>query len=233
MISLNARAAAHALAIAGAITAGTAAHAGTYNVTVSEGVTNGQGFDTAAGNPFTGPGIASATFNFTGPISFDNTASQNGPGAGGDLNSAFGFSATNIGNYAGSGSVTYGGQQVANYASLTSFLASSGSASGFAYGSYYTFDLGTLAAGTILSVFHDDGISVFEGGNQVGTSVSGPTSATNDVVDISNTGDVVLRYARENGTPSVLEVGVPEPVSWAVFAIGLAGLFSLRRPKRA
>ena len=233
MFASKTRAATHAAAVMVAIAAGTTAHAGTYNVTVSEGVTNGQGFDTAAGNPFTGPGNAAATFSYTGPLNFDNTSSQNGPGTTGDLNSAFGFSTSNIAKYSGSGAVTYGGQQVANYASLTSFLASSGSASGFAYGSYYTFDLGTLAAGTILSVFHDDGISVFEGGTQVGTSVSGPTTATNDVVDITKTGDVVLRYARENGTPSILQVGVPEPVSWAVFAIGLAGLFSLRRTKRA
>ena len=210
-----------------------AARAGTYAVTVSEGLTGGSGFDTANGNPFSGANTASATFNYTGALNFNNTTSQNNPGPGGDLNSAFGFSTTNIGNYSGHGTVVNGSQPIADYTSLSSFLGSSGSASGYTYGSYYTFDLGTLAGGTILSVLHDDGISVFQGGKQVGTSVSGPTSATSDVIDVTSSGDTILRYARENGTPSILDVAVPEPTSWAVLGLGLAGLWSLRRAKRA
>lgn len=62
-----------ALLVAGAIAAtGVAAHAdilpSSYSVSVSEGLTNGNGFDTANGNPFT-PGAAntaSATFTYTG-----------------------------------------------------------------------------------------------------------------------------------------------------------------------
>lgn len=229
------------LAAAALLSTSLAAHAGTisgtYNVTVSEGVTGGTGFDTASGNPFSGANTASATFSYTGPIVFDNTAAQNGPGATGDLNSAFGFSTSNISAYAGSGSVTYGGAAVANYNTVGNFLASSGSASGFTYGSYYTFDLGTLSAGTILTVTHDDGISIFQGGAQVGSSVSGPTSQTTDTIDLTNAGDTVLRYARENGTPSVLEVSssavTPEPSSIALLGTGLLGFAGLLRKRLA
>ncbi len=222
--------------------AGTA-QAGTYNVSVSEGVTNGNSFDTATFTGFSGTNTASASFTYTGALDFDNTAAQNGPGAGGDLNSAFGFSKTNVSNYFGAGIVAYDGSTVANYGGAyglltvnsANFLASSGSAGGFAYGSFYTIDLGKLAAGTVLTITHDDGIALFQGATRIGNTVSGATSAVTDVVDVTKAGDTVLRYARENGTPSILEVSeapVPEPVSWGVLAIGLAGLYALRRPKR-
>ena len=221
--------------------AGTA-QAGTYNVSVSEGVTNGNSFDTATFTGFSGTNTASASFTYTGALYFDNTAGQNSAGAD-DLNSTFGFSKTNVSNYFGAGTVTYDGSMVANYGGTyglltvnpTNFLASSGSAGGFAYGSFYTIDLGKLAAGTVLTITHDDGIALFQGATRIGNTVSGATSAVTDVVDVTKAGDTVLRYARENGTPSILEVSeapVPEPVSWGVLAIGLAGLYALRRPKR-
>jgi hypothetical protein len=227
------------LAAAALLSAGVAAHAdivnGSYSVTVSEGLTGGNGFDTTNGNPFTGPNTASAAFTYTGGINFDNTAGQNGPGTTGDLNSAFGFSGSNISGYSGTGSVVYNSQTIADFGSVSSFLNSSGSASNFDYGSYYTFDLGVLSAGTILSITHDDGVSVYQGSTEVGSATAGPTTVTTDVIDVISTGDTILRYARENGTPSILEVNqlsaAPEPSGLALLGTSLLGFVGVVRKR--
>ena len=204
---------------------------GAFIVTVTEGMSDGFGFSTLPGNIFKGPNTANATFLYTGVLNFDNTAPQNS-GAAGDLNSTFGFSATNISNYSGAGSVTIGNHPattVANFSTLAGFLGSSGSASNYQWGSTYQIDLGVLAAGTILNVVHDDGISIYQGMTQVGPTVSGPTSKVTDQVQLSRAGDTMLYYSRQNGTPSILQVNIPEPMSVALVAIGLVGLRWARR----
>lgn len=212
-----------AAAILGLMSAG---NANAYVITDSTANQNGVGFDAdAAHTGFNAAEAITATFNYNGPLIFNNTAPQNSNSTG-DLNSNF-FNAADISAYTGAGSL--GAPAEANFSTLSSFLASSGSASNFRYGSYITIDLGVLAAGTDLTVTHDDGASVFQNGNQVGNTTSGPTTAVTEMVQLTSTADTVLYYARENGTPSVLDVSIPEPASMAILGAGAVGALLARR----
>ena len=204
------------------------AHA--YQITDRTANQGGIAFDadaTAAG--FNAAGAITATFTYNGPLTFTNTAAQNGDNTG-DLNGDF-FNAGSIAGYNGSGMLS--GPAGANFSNLTTFLASSGSASNYQYGSFITIDLGTLAAGTILTITHDDGASVYQGSTRIGNTTAGPTSAVTESVTLASSGDTTLYYARENGTPSVLNVSVPEPASLAIVGAGLAGLAAVRRRRAA
>ena len=204
---------------------GAASPASAYTFTVQTANQNGVAFDalptTRLNNPVT------ATFTYTGPLNFANVSAQNGTSSG-DLNSIF-FANGTISNYSGSGRL--GAPANADFRTMTSFLASSGSAANYQYGSLYTIDLGTLAAGTVLTITHDDGASVFQNGVRLGSTTAGPTTAITETVRLTGTADTILYYGRENGAPSVLNVAVPEPMSLALVGTGLAGLTVLRRRK--
>jgi hypothetical protein len=215
------------LAIATALAAMICAvRAEAYSITDSTANQNGVQFlADSTGTNFNHVGAITATFNYSGPLTFSNTTPQNSDSTG-DLNSAF-FDQSFISGYMGSG--TLSGPANANFSTLMTFLASSGSASGYQYGSYITIDLGILASGTVLTITHDDGASVYQGGNMIGTTTDGPTTAITETVILSSTADTMLYYGRENGTPSVLDVSVPEPTGMAVIGAGLLALGLVRR----
>ena len=203
----------------------------TYSFFVQTNNQGGTPFDAVPGpTGFNAVGAIGATFNYTGNLSFNLGPPQNSTSAG-DLNSNFFTNAAAISGYAGSG--TLAGPSNANFTTLASFLASSGSASNYQYGSFYTIGLGNLAAGTLLTITHDDGVSVFQGGTRIGTTTAGPTSQITETVKITNAGVTTLYYGRQNGAPSVLNVVVPEPASIALFGAGLLGLAAVRRRRQA
>ena len=204
-------------------------HANAYVITDSTANQNGVSFNADASHTgFNQAGAITATFTYNGPLTFNDTAPQNTTSAG-DLNANF-FNAAAISNYHGSGSLAAPAN--ANFSTLSNFLASSGSAANYLYGSFFTIDLGVLAAGTLLTITHDDGASVYQNGHQIGNTTVGPTTAVTETVKLTSTADTILYYARENGTPSVLDVSIPEPASMAILGIGAAGALVARRRRR-
>jgi hypothetical protein len=212
-----------------------AAPASAYTIWAQEYVTGGAAINAtpffcvpAAASTAPPFGKACAKFTYSGPLNFDNPAPQNITPLG-DLNSDF-FNSADITSYSNtsSGSVYYSpcGCIVADFNTLANFLASSGSIYNDGYASSYTVDLGTLAAGTVLTITHDDGIALYYTSTMLpfGNVTNGPTSVITDTATVGMTDDVFLYYTRQNGTPSILQVAVPEPASLAVFGAALIAM---------
>ncbi len=231
MVSLKNTLLASCIILAGA--AG-AARADVYHVDVYSGDI-GQGFDAVAGSAslFTAANNSQhATFTYTGTLNFSDTAAQNSTPAG-DLNSSFfGSDASGISNYVDLTaplSADYG-----NFATLGSFLASSGSVAGYGYDSLYIIQSETPAAGgTNLTITHDDGVGVYANQALQPGTTTGPTTAVTETITLPANDQYSIDYARENGTPSVLQVAVPEPMSLTLMGVGLLALSLVRRRRRA
>ncbi|MBN8808384.1 MAG: PEP-CTERM sorting domain-containing protein [Sphingomonas sp.] len=224
-------------AIAAAIAA--PAQAGTYNVTVQEASGVGQ-FDAVTGSAalFAGKSdVSTATFTYTGELNFSGTGPQNTTNAGDLTSTFFGANSANISNYSGSGPTTVAyGANGANFNSLAGFLNTSGSISGFGYGSLYTFtSLAGNYGGQVFTITHDDGIAVYANGVRVPGTTAGPTGAITETITLpTGTTSYSFVYGRENGSPSILQVtaAVPEPATWGMMILGF-GLMgaALRRRK--
>jgi PEP-CTERM motif len=92
----------------------------------------------------------------------------------------------------------------------------------------------------LLTINHDDGISLFLAGtepnlanNLLPLAASAPTSFATTTVAIQ-AGVYDLWYAEVNGLPAVLQASaVPEPATWGMMLLGFAGLgFAFRQSRR-
>jgi hypothetical protein len=114
------------------------------------------------------------------------------------------------------------------------------STGGFAFATVFRFTFTALTP-ELLTINHDDGISLFLAGTEDLTnskdllplSDAAPTTAVPSSVFIQP-GVYDLWYAEVNGLPAVLQASaVPEPSTWAMMLLGFAGLgFAFRQSRR-
>ena len=154
------------------------------------------------------------TFDYTGPLDFVNNT----------------MSANTFGDFFGSNSADISNLNT----SLSSFLGTTISTSGYGITSYLSFT-GTYTGGGAVSVSHDDGASLYTGAMYGNTVFSSPNPTT----DITSSGTLPmgsnnpfdLIYVEANGAPADLVVTglspVPEPGTIGLMALGMIGLGAL------
>jgi hypothetical protein len=212
------------LGLVGAVGTASAGTVNSDNVTIWSAATpnanqfsaSQQGLPTATGL-FGGPlGLVAGSTAFTSPINYNDTT----------VNTIPGF-------FASGGAPT----PATCLATCSSVTFSSGN---FANATVFRFQFTTLTA-ELLTINHDDGISLFVKGtedltnsaNLLPLSAASPTTASLTTIFIQP-GVYDLWYAEVNGLPAVLQASaVPEPSTWAMMLLGFAGLgFAFRQSRR-
>ncbi len=188
-----------------------AAHAGyAYGVSVDYWSYDGSAVGTNAdfGNPITST-TPDATFFYAGPVNWVYNGPQSGP------NSVDTF--LNINDVASFSSPS------GKFASEADFGSSTLSISGDATSAFFWI-LGAGNFGTV-SVTHDDGAVMYVDSyaNPVIWSPGETVAVTNTAQVAPGFHEYVVTYVEGNGAPSVLQVAVPEPATWAMMLLGFAG----------
>ena len=216
--------AAAALALGGATSSGPAQAdvlVNFWNIT-TPGATNAN----PAGKPAT---AADATFTYTGPLTWSDTASQNNDNTGDHASQLL-----NLADITGFSSPSNKYNQATTALQIAAFGNTSLSASGYQYSSFFEIT-GTYSAASSVnaSITHDDGFSIYIDGVLLAAD-PGPTTAvkTSFVLD-QGTHTFLIDYVTDNGTPSVfnfdapsatLQAAVPEPSTWAMMILGFMGV---------